>query len=354
MDPLTNVQPLPQRHRHRVLIFLIFIFAVSLPFLYMYATGYRFDIQKPTNIVSTGGLYVGVSRLGAEIYIDDELVRETRVFRRAFYAQGLNAGTHKVHVQRDGYHTWVKELPVSKQLVTEVEAFNLPVVPTVRVISAWEDGEGAAVLRTPLTQASSTNVVVSTTTTRTAHLVESEEYHARIRSFATTTPAEVATTTTIVANGVKLYEEGDDVFAAWVGSFEQMPYYYCAPDFPRYEGVRATTSEEVFPGKPTVVVPEGDLVIHPLQTVAEDSECEPIIRMDRKGEEVLDFDFFPGSRDLVIMVLESGAYAVEIDDRGWQNMQPLFLKEDLQMSIDGGVIYFFDGAVIYQLVVSLE
>lgn len=354
MDPLTNVQPLPQTHRHRAFLFLVFIFALSLPFLYMYATGYRFDIQRPTNIVSTGGLYVGVSRLGAEIYIDDELVRETRVFRRAFYAQGLNAGTHKVHVQREGYHTWVKELPVSKQLVTEVEAFNLPLLPTVRVISAWEDANGAAVLRAPLTHATSTNAVVATTTTRTAHLIESEEYHARIRSFATTTQPAVATTT-ITANGVKLYREGDDLFAAWVGSFEQMPYYYCAPDFPRYEGKgAATTTDETLPGRPAVVVPEGDLVIHPLQTVSKDSVCEPIIRMDRKGERVLDFDLFPGSRDLVIMVRESGAYLVEIDDRGWQNTQPLFLKEDLQMSIEGGVIYLFDGEVIYQVVVSLE
>ena len=367
METSINVQPLPQKKRHRTFIFLVCVFLISLPFLYMYAMGYRFDEQKPTTIVSTGGLYVGVARLEAEIYIDDELVRETRAFRKAFYAQGLNAGTHRVHVQKEGYHTWVKELPVAKHLVTEAEAFNLPLVPTVRVISAWQSATGTMVVREVPAHASTTNELLATTTKKTNHFTPSEEYHVRMQSFATTTPVNtraqalgsVATTTdsattTVIFDGVKLYENGDDVYAAWVGSFEQMPYYYCAEDFPRYESGKSGTSsvEALIPE--IEEDPTDETVIHPVQTVREDEACDPVIRMDRRGETVHDFDFFPGSTDLVIMVLDSGVYAVEIDDRGWQNAQPLFLGQNLRMSIEDGVIYLFDGTLIYQLVVSLE
>ena len=140
-----QVQPLSYRHRNLFFYFLLAIFLGALPFLFLYASGYRFNLGQ-SGFVSTGGLYVAADKSGAEIYINDELVRETRVFRRAFYAQGLEAGTHKIHVQKEGHHTWTKELPVYPHLVTEAQAFNLPLVPTVRVITPWRTPAGVTVV----------------------------------------------------------------------------------------------------------------------------------------------------------------------------------------------------------------
>ena len=138
MESHIEVQPLPHKTRKRTFLFLVLVFITSLPFLYLYATGYRFDFQKPTNLISTGGIYVAAERAGAEIFIDGELVRETRTFRKAFYAQNLDAGTHRISVQKEGYPTCVKELPVTWRLVTEAEAFNIPLVPRSRCIMWWQ------------------------------------------------------------------------------------------------------------------------------------------------------------------------------------------------------------------------
>lgn len=366
MDDSITVQPLPYRTRQRTFTLLLGLFLVSLPFLYLYATGYRFDFRKPTTLISTGGLYLAVERTEAEIYIDNELVRETRTFRRAFYAQNIDVGTHRVHVQKDGYHTWVKELPVSKHLVTEATAFNMPVVPQIRVIAPWQSATGTPVVRTPLPFASTTHPIIATTTAATAGLVANAEYASLRSHFSTTTPtttpsrAAMSTTTlpavetatsTVVSNGVRLAMDGDELYASWVGSFENMPYYYCAADFPRYNDSLATGT---IPVVEEIETEETEFVMHPVETVSLDDACDPTIRMDRKWQEVRDFDFFPGREGLVIMALEDGIYAVEIDDRSWQNAQPLLLGEKLEMHLENGNLYVYDGDLIYQVFFNAE
>ena len=378
MDSEINVQPLSHKRRKLTFLFLVFLFLASLPFLYMYATGYRFDFRKPTNFVSTGGIYIAVELPGASIYIDDELMRETRTFRKAFYAQGLDSGTHKVHVQKDGYHTWVKELPVTKGLVTEAEAFNFPLVPQVRVITEWQSATGSMIIATPIVNASSTNAVLATTTKKFSGFIKNPEYTTRIRSFISTsthavqepttqqikdiilgtgtTTEDATATSTVKRNEVTLYRSEEDVFATWTGSFEQMPYYYCAPAFPRYNTTIATSTELDTSVVQVEMMSTSDtqLVIHPVQTVPKGIVCDPTIRIDRLWQTVHDFDFLPGRSGLVIMVLDNGVYAVEIDNRSWQNAQPLFMGKDLRISIEDGNLYVYDGTRIYQIILTIE
>lgn len=354
----------------------------------LYATGYRFDFGKGgsnfflsrANLISTGGLYVSAERTGAEIYVDNELVRETRVFRTAFYAQNLDPGTHRVHVQRPGSHTWVKELPVYPHLVTEAQAFNLPLVPAARIITEWQTVDGATVIPFGArVYATTTQALLFATTTATTTFAVSGEFSAREALFIvpTTTPevpsallrgtrgatTTAATTTVPVAtttkeqNGVRLFERGDDVYAAWVGPREGMPYYYCAAAFePLGTSTGPLLDEPETVSKLTDVLAaspiESPVLDNPVQEVPEEAECEPEIRLDRKWQDVHYFDFFPGSTDFAILVLERGVYAVEIDPRSWQNVQPIMEGDDLEMRVDGGRVYVKDSNIIYEMILE--
>jgi hypothetical protein len=378
------VEPLSARTRQRTFLFLVLVFCVVIPVLYMYATGYRLDFKRPTNFVSTGGLSITVPLTEAEMYLDDMPVEATRTFRRAFYAQGIDVGTHKIHVQRDGYHTWVKELPVSKHLVTEAEVFNLPLIPQIRVITRLQTATGTMIVPASFPYASTTNAVLATSTASSSRYVINPEYVTRMGYFGTTSTSTkketavqqirelitVATTsvedtdqatTTKIQNGVKLMRAGDEVVAEWVGPFEQMPYYYCAPSFPRYSTISPSTTvaaivdeviEEVLETEKEGV-DEVKFVVHPVQVVPEDTTCEPVITMDRKSQRVHDFQFYPSDSDLVLLVLDDGIYVSEIDDRSWQNVQPLIRGENLRVSIDGSAIYVYDGTIIYQVLPTL-
>lgn len=382
-----ELKPLPYQHRRLTFVSLLLLFIVALPFLFLYATGYKFEFGERANIVSTGGIYVAAERTGAEIYIDNELVRETRVFRRAFYAQNLLPGTHRVHVQKEGHHTWVKELPVEAHLVTEAEAFNLPLVPEVRIISEWQTATGTA-FAPLLRNASSSNAYIATSTYATSTLVRNTEYVTLRALFASTSLEEsdptfrervveqfdaliatqgatTSTSTVVVATstkesqGVRLYEDADGaLFARWVGTRESMPYYYCAEPFLPYSGGSSTSSIDgvgignMYSANLGEVLDDGEVFIHPVQFVPEDAECDPVIQMDTKVQKVTWFDFLPSSTDLVIMALEDGIYVGEIDDRSWQNVQPLIIGENLDFRVENGQIYVYDGEVIYQILLE--
>jgi hypothetical protein len=55
------------------------------------------------------------------------------------------------------------------------------------------------------------------------------------------------------------------------------------------------------------------------------------------------FDFYADSSDIILMHLQDGLYAVEVDDRAWQNTQLIYPGEDLEIVHDGGKIYVKDG-----------
>lgn len=374
MDEASLVEPLPLRHRQRTFWALLVLFVCAIPFIYLYATGYRFEFGERANIVSTGGMYIAAERTGAEIYIDNELVRETRVFRRAFYAQSLEPGTHRVHVQKDDHHTWVKELPVLPHLVTEAQAFNLPLAPQVRVISKWQSATGSAVVYGPLLNASTTNAILRATTTATSTFTRNVEYTSLMELFATTTattsketpasgifgtaPATTtattssgrAPTTTKESRGVRLFEDDGSVFVAWVGSRESMPYYYCAEEFPPYS--TSTSLAPLVTGEGEELTANTAELLHPVQSVSEGEECDPVIELDRMEQSVRDFDFLPGSTDFIILALEDGAYVVEADDRAWQNIQPLLLGEELRVRVENGQVYVYDGELIYHVILE--
>ncbi|MBX9906881.1 hypothetical protein K2X96_03220 [Patescibacteria group bacterium] len=377
-----TIRPLGLSKRRYVLIFMICIFVVAIPFLYLYATGYKFNFDDRTSLISTGGLFIAADEVGVEIYIDDELVRETRRFTKAFYAQNIDPATHKVHVQKEGFHTWVKELPVYPHLVTEVQAFNLPLVPVARVITRFETATGTPVIfETKLLVASTTESVYATTTKVTKNFVVNTEFLETLAFFEDTAPtttqnkiseslissgllrtptATTSATTTKEYSDVRLFKDEGDVFAEWIGSREDMPYYYCAEPFEalKKDDVASDVDnvEDATASAISALLDEemgaDELLNPPVQKVSEETVCAPRISLDRKWQEVSNFDFFPGSTDIVVIGRESGVYAVEIDNRSWQNVQPILEGQGLSFRIQNGRIVIYDGTQFYEIILT--
>lgn len=367
-----HVKPLSYRHRYWFFYLLTGIFLASLPFLFLYASGYRFEFGR-SGLISTGGLYIAAERTGAQIYINDALVRETRVFRRAFYSQGLSEGTHKIHVDKDGHHTWVKELPVYAHLVTEAQAFNLPLIPEVRVITPWRTRSDIAVMTSTSSLARSASIVnqyLLEPRATASTMVRSSEFDELLGYFVATSTAgrssgllermqttltdatstEEVATTTKVWRDVQLFQAGDEVYARYIGPAGDMPYYYCAEPFPSYQPDQATTTKTGSTLTKTASAAEfDDELLLEVQTVEDAQSCDPTVRIDRAGETVTYFDFFPNSTDLVVIGSDSGLFLVEIDDRAWQNRQPLLLGPNLEARVVNGNIYAYDGDYIYQI-----
>lgn len=373
----------PQIHRlshaRRTLLFwtLVLIFALALPSLIFYTTGHRLAFSDAERtIVTTGGLYVSTMSREAEVYLDEQPVQHPRLFRSAFYIQNVNAGVHRLVVQEAGAHTWVKELPVDPYLVTEAAAFNVPRVPQVRPITPYVTADRTPVVVATATTSDPLSGVTTTvpyrvaTSSATTTLLVNEEYafvESLFGSTSTSTGGVVdrlvsefdrfrfaSATTSPAASGsvprrvvergnIVLYQRGPEVVARYTGSADRIPYYFC---------VSSST--------PTVVAARyGEHVAEQIATLQASSTrelltvgtrlCRTEIRLDRKRQDVEFFHFVPGSSDLVLLQLTDGLYVVEIDDRAWQNVQPLYPGTDLTVVVESSSIYVRDGTRYFEV-----
>src|SRR3989338_4818824 len=126
------MEPLSPKLRYFYFAVAILIFVIVFPTIIFYAAGYRFN--EAFRLVKTGGIYIGSDISGAEIYVDNKLVRHTNVIRRGYFLQNLLPGEHFIIVAKQGYYSWAKRLNVHAENVVKADAFLIPQMPRLRRI----------------------------------------------------------------------------------------------------------------------------------------------------------------------------------------------------------------------------
>jgi hypothetical protein len=386
MSPEPDVKPLPYGHRLWFFRGLLFLFVCAVPVFMFYATGYRLSFTETRNIISVGGIFISAETEDTAIFLNGEPVENYRLFQRAAYIQNLPAGVHRLHVQGEGLHTWVKELPVYPHIVTEATAFNYPVVPQVRLITSYETTGGtpfvAVASETPLVSEPVTYQmpVLASSTLATSTLVVNEEYAFVTELFAssstTTQPSAVRTrlqaqiedvfvfsserptstatstraraTTTRERSDRRLFETASGIAVSWVGDPNNHPYYFCinttAPPTATSSALSLYVANNVAS------------VADSLQTVETrgDFACRDTIPLTTFGRTVLLFDFMPDSSDRALVQLSDGLYAIEFDDRGWQNTQLLYPGEEIEVVVQNEQIFINDDDYFFELLLTLS
>lgn len=396
MSPVLNVVVEPLSRTRRRLLFLasILFFLVAVPIFVFYATGYRYDFMEPNAVItSTGGLYISVGNDNGEVYVNDEPVNTARVFRKALYIQSVNPGVQRIHVQAPGYQTWVKELPVYPFLATEAAAFLMPERPQVRPIAQYTTSTGIPVFlgiasTTKIASfASSSITFIATSTKATTTLSKSTEYEYIRGIFGTTTATStslitrvvdeakgifksntqatstgtstVATTevatTTIKQNDTVLFERGGDVYVRYVGDEASIPYYFCVPAEIDTASTSARYQAQLIAAELSYASEQGTVsssttAVHVNNT---DLRCRHEIKIDRQWSDVISFQFFPGSTDLILMHRKDGVFVTEVDDRAWQNTQKLYPESAHAIKVDGGRIYVEDNGRLFEILTQV-
>lgn len=378
-----QIEILSYKRRQMLFLTLVLVFLVALPTMIFYTTGYRLNFDnEATSIVTTGGMYVTTDNLEVDVYLDQEHVEKPRLFRSAYYIQNIEAGQHRVVVQRPDLQTWVKELPVDPYIVIETSAFNMPIVPHIRPVTQYVTPTNQPVVLGVATPDSlfagvTTTVPVYATTSRNTTWYEENEEYLFVQSlfsttstssqsvfdrfineverfrFATATPVqgtEVATTTEeVVARGsMHLVERAGEIYAVWHDSVSTIPYYFCVTDEPLIETAQRYGQH--------VADAIALLALSTTTPVMVDGErlCRPEIKLNHLRQDVYYYGFFPNSSDLVLLHLEDGLYVTEVDDRSWQNTQQIYPGADFQVVVENDKIFIHDGDRYFELVTTIE
>lgn len=387
MNNEPKIDILPYKHRSRFFWMLVLVFAIALPALIFYTTGNRISFEnEETTIVTTGGIYVTTDKLDVDVYLDEEQVDRPRLFRSAYYIQNIQVGQHRIVVQRPDLQTWVKDLPVDSYIVTEVSAFNMPVMPHLRPITRYTTEAGVPVYRGVtatssellFTKATSTVAFETATSTATSTLLLNEEFTYvaslfgtsstssvsvferildqvdRFRFSSSTDESETASTTAtttekrIIRGEMELLERERELFARWLGSSKSIPYYFCITSS------SATSTSQRYGEHVTQAFAAARFSTSSPLIIEANRECRTEIKLDRLRQDVFYYSFFPNSSDLVLLQLEDGIYVTELDDRAWQNSQLLYPGTDLQVIVENNQIYLKEGDYYYEIVTEIE
>lgn len=373
-----EIQSLSYKKRRSFFFLLLVVFIIALPSFIFYSSGYRLNFDnEETTIVTTGGLYITTDNLDVDVYMDEVRVDKPRLFRSAYYIQNLESGTHRVVVQRPGLHTWVKELPVDSNIVTEAAAFNMPELPHIRPIAEYvnQSGQGVFLAKststelfpkatttgnyiivtktTPATLSPSSeheyvaDLFASSTATSTSIIAKLEEEIERFR-FATTTATTTKAPTYIEQGNMRLVPRDGELYARWIGSGPSTPHYFCAPQ------VASTTialrlglhfAQQIEEQRLSTTTPlhiEGDRI------------CRSEIRIDRKWQDIRYYEFFPGTSDLIVLLLQDGLYVTEIDDRAWQNTQQIYPGDNFRAVVTDTNIYIEEDGRYFELLTKID
>lgn len=375
-----EIKTLSYKKRQSFFVLLFIVFIIALPTFIFYTSGYRLSFEnEETTIVTTGGLYITTDNLDVEVYMDEVKVDRPRLFRSAYYIQNLESGIHRVVVQRPGLHTWVKELPVDSNIVTEASAFNMPELPHIRPIAEYtnQDGQGVFLAKSTSTdlfpKATTTGNYVIVTKSTPSSLIASGEYEYVADLFASSTASSTsiisrleeeidrfrfasatstATTTKepvyVEQGNMRLIPRDGELYARWIGSGQSTPHYFCTPQAASTTiayrlGLHfAQQIEEQSLSTTTPLHIEGDRI------------CRSEIRIDRKWQNIKYYEFFPGSSDLIVLLLDDGLYVTEIDDRAWQNTQQIYPGDNFKTVVTDTNIYIEEDGRYFELLTKID
>jgi len=337
-----HMGPLSKKTRSIIWAFMFIIFIIIAPMILAYSVGYRFnDFEEKFSWTKTGGVYVHSSISNADIYINGEYIRSGGVLVRNSFVQNLKADTtHIIEVRKDGYHGWIKKLPVIEGMVTEGRVLMVPIEIENRIILPFIDLNGSA------------------TTTKNEDYIINPEYLELEIQFGLASSTNEDTLTSLLTEQIEniknqnILEDGLSVGTSSLPLIMEIPKYFVNlgvenPD--ELEGL-ITLNDEI------AWLESGNIIMYWIGKEGEEpfyycdlEECKNGFVLDW-DEEILKFNFIPGRNDSWIVMNNLGLWAVEVDDRSVRNIQPIYEGENLDFSINSNNnVVVLDGGIFYEL-----
>lgn len=238
------MQPLSKRRRRVYLYGLVAVFILCLPIVMFYANGYRF--KSGIGFVRTGSVIVSISKSDALLSLNGEQIGTSGFLRHNFYVDNLAPGSYQVLVTREGDHPWHRTLIVEEELVTDAQAFLVPLeITSIRLIDAAKAASSTAA------------------TTTTPHATYEKYRKAFLPSNATSTPIVALHKPTSEIIAVK----SGDLSILWTDAQVIPPSRFCsgpsicAAEIPIENGKQTTINAEFFGGGVVYATKEGGVFL---------------------------------------------------------------------------------------------
>lgn len=343
------------RKRRLILAVCGLFFLALAPILLLYTLGYRID--QNLKIGRIGGLYISSPVSGSEIFVNNEMEKQTNLLQNGMFLQNLKTGFYSVLVAKEGYWTWQKTLEIKEGVVAEARAFLTPMSPKGTVLFR---GPFASVWASPYDKILLLEKTRGNQRQIAFYLPEADAF---------LNPAPGKTTELLFFKkeiSEIFWEEGavileidgrkiKVVFDLNLNSVEATPeprYLFTANH--KYERVTSRKKERLWQDPRTNEIwvewlEDAELTPYYLCAVKPCESSKYLISAFRYP--VKNADFFPGRKDIVVAAVQNSVFAMEIDGRSGRINQPIYKGKDPTFALfpDKSEIYVLDDGILYAI-----
>ncbi len=279
-------------------IFTVFFSVLAFPVI-LYATGWR--ITSDLTLKRTGGLFVSADESEVEFFINGELEKRTNLLQTGLFLQGLTPGKISVIAAKENYWPWAKELEIKESFVAEARAFLVPNEPKGEMLV---HGNYKNMYALP---DAGVLVLENERSGKTAF----DYYQPSEKNFlvgALFGPSDFKLSVTDITDKrnkirIRIGEDKREVLAEWIVE-EPLPYFF--------------------------------------ESRGETSVFKP--KTDVRG-----IGFYPGRRDIILVAVENGIFALELDGRGMRNFQPVYKGKNPVFAVLENLIYILDDGRLFEV-----
>lgn len=346
------------RYRRKLFFLSIAGFLIITPPVLLYTAGYR--LADDWSLAKTGGIYIFSPFSGSEIFIDNNLRKQTNLLQGGVFVQNLKPGVYSALVAKENYWPWQKNLKIEPQLVTETRAFLIPRSPEGKTLTR---GHFISIFSSPFDE-----------------LLVLEELKGKIRKIVFYLPdsEEFLTNASISTNQIlSSFKKMDDVYfkenQTALLSFQNHSFLKTefdfenktvralsapVPEYPPAENEDANFSRRFIrtdKHKKLKIWLEKDDEIW-VEWLEKDSPLPYYLSTEKEmivktRSPVKNVDFFPSREDVIIFAAENGVFALEIDGRGNRNMQPIYKGRNPTFAVRSSqkTVYILDDGALSKI-----
>lgn len=267
---------------------------VGVLFFTLYKFGYRLD--KNLSPVKVGSVIIESDQTGFQLFLNNR-ERAIKNDGDEYVISDITPGAHSIVVSKNGFWPWAKTFSVEENTVRKLFVFLLPI-------------DGAKLL--------------SIKTDKDLHLKISKNIEQQIlpeQKFGSVSFSNDQLVTEWLSNNVvspvfskdrttATYVSDGTIYVAWVSEVQPVPHYFC------------TTNP-----------------------------CKFVVPVTVSNFPIKSVGFYKNRSDVIIFSAGTSIYAIEVDQEGTQNFQPIYRGTDPYFYVNSeGVAYVKDGADVFQLV----
>ncbi len=302
----------------RKAFFLVFIvlFIVAIPIVIFLAMGYRVTgnlFNGSLKVVSTGGISLINVPEDADVFINYRKVNAFSVFRKSFFIQNLLPGEYFVAIAQNGKWSWAKHVTVEERRVTYGYPFLLAKEPHFSIVGEHSQDSLITFVRTNDSATSTATAESNPEFERATGLFADQVQYDNVGSALMSRQVDMNSlgTPMVFRHGnVMVWREAGALFARWMGRTEETPDYFCSR-------TRCSDTVQVYGGKGQFPVKQ--------------------------------FAFLPGKENVLLVMLPDGLYALEIDRRPDQNLQPVYLSRTISFRTTLDTLYVREGSTFFRI-----